>query len=310
MAPQVFLVTGSTSGIGAALVEHILTRGDKVIATGRKIEEKLGHLKAKSENVALLELEVTAGIEVIKAKIETAWNIFGHIDVVMNNAGMSAMTAIEDANDAYVQSMFSVNLFGPVHITQAILPLFRAQGHGCIAFTSSSSSWMALPTMSHYSMTKAALSAFAECLHKEVSDLGIRSVAFDCGGFITNLMQPREGAHASPAGAEPSDAYKPLFGSIIGMFSNDPMSLMPGSPDRAASTMVDVIKGEGVAAGRPWAARVVLGSDAYDSALNRRQEELKLLKAWQPVSASTDERKFEPREDVRRVSRMTGVEGL
>ena len=97
MAPQVFLVTGSTSGIGAALVEHILARGDKVIATGRKVEEKLGHVKAGSENVALLELEVTAGFEEIKAKVETAWNIFGHIDVVMNNAGMSAMTAIEDA---------------------------------------------------------------------------------------------------------------------------------------------------------------------------------------------------------------------
>ena len=206
--------------------------------------------------------------------------------------------------------MFSVNLFGPVHITQAILPLFRAQGHGCVAFTSSSSSWMALPTMSHYSMTKAALSAFAECLHKEVSDLGIRSVAFDCGGFITNLMQPREGARAAPAGAGPSDAYKPLFGSIIGMFSNDPMSLMPGSPAKAASTMIDVVKGEGVAGGRPWAVRVVLGSDAYDSAVNRRREELKLLKAWQAVSASTDERKFEPREDVRKFSRVTGVDQL
>ncbi|EGR50296.1 uncharacterized protein TRIREDRAFT_59002 [Trichoderma reesei QM6a] len=310
MAPQVFLVTGSTSGIGAALVEHILSRGDKVIATGRKVEEKLGHVKAQYENIALMELEVTAGIEVIRTQIETAWNIFGHIDVVMNNAGMSAMTAIEDANDAYVQNMFSVNLFGPAHITQAILPLFRAQGHGCVAFTSSSSSWMALPTMSHYSMTKAALSAFAECLHKEVSDLGIRSVAFDCGGFITNLMQPRQGAHASPAGPEPSNAYKPLFDNIIGMFSNDPMSLMPGSPAKAASTMIDVIKGEGVAAGRPWAARVVLGSDAYDSGLNRRQEELQLLKAWQPVSASTDERRFEPRDDFRKVSRMTGVDQL
>lgn len=78
-------------------MEHILSRGDKVIATGRKVEEKLGHVKAQYENIALMELEVTAGIEVIRTQIETAWNIFGHIDVVMNNAGMSAMTAIEDA---------------------------------------------------------------------------------------------------------------------------------------------------------------------------------------------------------------------
>ncbi|QYT03314.1 hypothetical protein H0G86_010283 [Trichoderma simmonsii] len=310
MAPLVFLVTGSTSGIGAALVDHILSRGDKVIASGRKVEERLGHLKSKSDNIALLELEVTAPIEEIKTKIEAAWNIFGHIDVLMNNAGMSAMTTIEDASDAYVQNMFNVNLFGPVHLTQAILPFFRAQGKGCVAFTSSSSSWMALPTMSHYSMAKAGLSSFAEGLHKEVIGLGIRSVAFDCGGFITNLMQPREGAHASPPGAEPTDAYKPLLGSVIGMFSNDPMGLMPGSPARAASTMIDVIKGEGVAAGRPWASRVILGSDALDSARNRREDELKLLKAWEPVSTSTDERKYTPRDDLRKFTMVTGSEQL
>lgn len=203
--------------------------------------------------------------------------------------------------------MFQVNLFGQVHMTQAILPLFRAQGHGIVAFTSSSSSWMALPTMAHYSMTKAALSAFAESLHKEVCDLGIRSVAFDCGGFITNLMQPRDGAHAAPPSSEPTEAYKPLLGGIVGMFSTDPLGLMPGAPANAASTMVDVIKGEGVAAGRPWAARVVLGSDALDSAINRREEELKLLKAWGPVSASTDERKFVPRDDIRNFTKVTGV---
>ncbi|KAL7935926.1 hypothetical protein V8C35DRAFT_264402 [Trichoderma chlorosporum] len=310
MAPLVFLVTGSTSGIGAALVDHILSRGDKVIATGRKIEERIGHLKSKSDNIALLELEVTAPIEDLRTKVETAWNIFGHIDVLMNNAGMSAMATIEDASDAYVQNMFNVNLFGPAHLTQAILPFFRAQGKGIIAFTSSSSSWLALPAMSHYSMAKAGLSAFAECLDKEVSGLGIRSVAFDCGGFITNLMQPREGAHASPPSAEPTEAYKPLLGSVIGMFSNDPMSLMPGSPARAASTMIDVIKGEGVAVGRPWAVRVILGSDALDTAKNRREDELALLTAWGPVSASTDERKYTPRDDLRKFTMVTGVEGL
>lgn len=202
--------------------------------------------------------------------------------------------------------MFQVNVFGQLHTTQAILPLFRAQGHGCIAFTSSSSSWMALPTMSHYSMTKAALSSFAESLHKEVSGLGIRVVAFDCGGFITNLMQPREGDHAPTS--EPTEAYKPLLAEFLGMFATDPMGLMPGEPANAASTMVDVIKQEGVAASRPWAVRVVLGSDALDSAKHRREEELKLLQDWEPVSVSTDGRKYVPRDDLRKYTVVAGVE--
>ncbi|RFU76793.1 3-oxoacyl-acyl-carrier- reductase [Trichoderma arundinaceum] len=309
MAPLVFLVTGATSGIGAALVEHILSRGDKVIASGRKVEQRIGHLKSTSDNLALLELDITAGIAEVKAQIQRAWNIFGHIDVLMNNAGMSAAKTVEDADDAYVQNIFQVNVFGQVHTTQAILPLFRGQGHGCVAFTSSSAGWMALPTMSHYSMTKAALSSFAEGLHKEVSGLGIRSVAFDCGGFITNLGQPREGevSHSSPS-AEPTEAYKPLFAEFMGVFATNPLELMPGDPAKAASTMVDVIKGEGVAAGRPWAVRVVLGSDALDSAKRRREEELKLLNDWAAVSANTDGRKYVPRADFRKYTVVTGVE--
>ena len=95
MAPLVWLVTGSTSGIGLALVQHIHARGDKVIASGRKVEERLGHLK--TDSFALHEMDITSSGEVIAAKIKEAWLIFGHIDVLVNNAGMSAMSAAEEA---------------------------------------------------------------------------------------------------------------------------------------------------------------------------------------------------------------------
>jgi NAD(P)-dependent dehydrogenase (short-subunit alcohol dehydrogenase family) len=95
MAPLVWLVTGSTSGIGAALIEQITARGDKVIASGRNVDQKLGHLK--SDKVALLELDITADFSQIEAQMEQAWGIFGHIDVLMNNAGMSALKSAEEA---------------------------------------------------------------------------------------------------------------------------------------------------------------------------------------------------------------------
>jgi NADP-dependent 3-hydroxy acid dehydrogenase YdfG len=95
MAPLVWIVTGSTSGIGASLVKEIVARGDRVIATGRKVEEKLGHLK--SDSLALLEFDVTAERAEIDAKIKEAWGIFGHIDVVMNNAGVTALKSAEEA---------------------------------------------------------------------------------------------------------------------------------------------------------------------------------------------------------------------
>lgn len=95
MPQTVWFVTGTTSGIGAALVNHIISRGDKIIASGRNVEKKLGHLK--SENVALLELDVAAGKPAVEAQVKKAWEAFGHIDVLINNAGMSALKAAEDA---------------------------------------------------------------------------------------------------------------------------------------------------------------------------------------------------------------------
>ncbi|KAL4880755.1 hypothetical protein BJY04DRAFT_228150 [Aspergillus karnatakaensis] len=285
MAPTVWLITGSTSGIGAALIDCIAARGDKVIASGRRVEERIGHLK--SDSIALLELDIAAGKSAIKTQIEKAWNIFGHIDVLVNNAGMSAINSVEQADDTYIANMFQVNLFGQMHVTQAILPFFRAQGHGTITFTSSSSGWMALPFMSHYSMTKAALSTFAESLHKEISPLGLRAVAFDLGGYPTHLMQPRNDT-PQPEESATIDAYEPLLGELVSMFSIDPMDLMPGDPAKCASVMVDIVKGEGVAVGRKWAVRVVLGSDSLDYANARRRQEVELLERWEDVSVTTD----------------------
>jgi NAD(P)-dependent dehydrogenase (short-subunit alcohol dehydrogenase family) len=95
MAPLVWLVTGTTSGIGLALVQHLAARGDKVIASGRKAEERLSHLK--SDEVAVLDLDICAGWTDIERQVERAWNIFGHIDVLLNNAGASAMKSAEEA---------------------------------------------------------------------------------------------------------------------------------------------------------------------------------------------------------------------
>ena len=95
MAPIFCLVTGSTSGIGAALVQEIISRGNKVIATGRKVEQRLSHLKI--DKTALLELDTTADRGTTVEALQEAWKIFGHIDTVVNNAVVSAMKSAEEA---------------------------------------------------------------------------------------------------------------------------------------------------------------------------------------------------------------------
>jgi len=176
-----------------------------------------------------------------------------------------------------------------MRITQSILPLFRARGHGCIGFTSSSTAWAALPFMAHYAASKAALSAFVDGLHKEVRPHGIQCLSFECGGFPTHLGQPRDAGDGGFGAVGPTiAAYQPLFGELVAMFASDPMAYMPGDLAKAAARIVDVIKREGLAAGKPWAVRVAIGSDGFLTAKQRCEEQLALLNTWKDLSCSTD----------------------
>lgn len=99
-APHVWLITGTTSGIGLALAEYIAARGDKVIATGRCAEDRLG--KRASNDLVPLDLDVTASLEDIRRQVDKAIGIFGHIDAVVSNAGWTSISSIEEAEYVYV----------------------------------------------------------------------------------------------------------------------------------------------------------------------------------------------------------------
>lgn len=185
--------------------------------------------------------------------------------------------------------MFQVNFFGHLHVTKAVLPHMRSRGSGCIAFTSSSSVWAMLPFMSHYSASKAALSAFVESLSKEVRPFGIRCVALECGGFPTQLGQSRDPTSGGFGSGGPAiEAYTPLFSSLVGRFMTNPMAHMPGDVVQAAAAMFNIVTRQGLAAEKPWAIRIALGTDGMGSAKQRCSEQLNLIKEWKDVSQSTD----------------------
>ena len=94
MAPLVWLITGCSSGFGEQFVHQILARGDKVIATGRQASTRLSHLK--ETDASILELDVTASPAEIDAKVQEAIAIYGHIDILINNAGFVSMSFVEE----------------------------------------------------------------------------------------------------------------------------------------------------------------------------------------------------------------------
>ncbi|VUC23935.1 unnamed protein product [Clonostachys rosea] len=287
MAPLVWLVTGASAGIGAALVEEIVRRGDKVIAANRQVNQMADRA---SENVSLLELDITSGSKVIANKVKEAWQIFGHIDVLVNNAGTFLLAPFEDISDDDAERIFQTNVFGQLHMTRAILPFFRQQGSGTITFTASNQLWGNMPYTTYYNMTKWTASSFAESLHKEVSSLGIRCVAFECGGVATRLFEPREKDKVTSGQNKevrsPIEAYVPGFAAASQVLAE--WGLPPGDPAKVAKAMADVVKGEGLATGRVWSSRIALGSDSFRWQKLKRQQEGIVMDRWEDVTLSTD----------------------
>lgn len=160
------LITGSSSGFGLETARTFLERGWSVIATMRAPREDL--LPA-SERLRVLPLDVTNADSIAKVVDEA-----GRADVLVNNAGAGMMGALEGTPMAATRELFELNTFGPMALTQALLPGFRAQRSGVIVNVSSAVTLKPLPLLSTYTASKAAVEAFSENLAIEVEPFGVR----------------------------------------------------------------------------------------------------------------------------------------
>lgn len=183
---KVWFITGSSRGFGRVWTEAALKRGDKVAATARRLES-IADLKDKyKDNVLTLELDVTKPEQVNKAVAE-AYNHFGKLDIVLNNAGYSLVGTIEEANAEDVRAMYETNVFGPLAVIQAALPLLRKQGYGHIMGTSSNLGHVVLPVIGYYCSSKWAFEAIYESLALEVKEFGIKVTIIEPGAYATEF---------------------------------------------------------------------------------------------------------------------------
>lgn len=187
-----------------------------------------------------------------------------------------------------MQDIFAVNVFGPIRVTQAILPLFRSQGHGSIAFIGAGVAWGPIAFLAHYSAAKSALNSFAEGLRKELRGQNIQCTILEPGGFASQLGLPREGSVEGFGKYQPSvQAYAELFAETMGAFVNEIAPNIPGDLLKMAHTIVDLV-GSGVMADK-LPVRVVLGSDALAVVKQKCTEQVKLLGESEDVSRRTDQ---------------------
>jgi NAD(P)-dependent dehydrogenase (short-subunit alcohol dehydrogenase family) len=160
------LITGCSSGFGLETAKYFLERDWNVIATMRTPREDL---LPSSENLRIIPLDVT-NAESIRAAVETA----GPIDVLVNNAGIGLLNAVEGTPMEMIRDIFETNTFGVMAMTQAVLPQFRERGAGVIVNVTSSVTLKSLPLVSVYTASKAAINAFTESMALELEQFGVR----------------------------------------------------------------------------------------------------------------------------------------
>jgi len=183
---KVWFITGASRGFGRVWADAALNRGDKVAATARTLAS-IADLKEKyGANVLTLELDVTRPDQV-KTAVAQAHAYFGRLDIVLNNAGYSLVGTIEEAGANDVRALYDTNIFGPLSVIQAVLPLLRKQGGGHILGTSSGLGHVTMPVIGYYCSSKWAFEAIHESLAAEVKPFGIKVTIIEPGAYATEF---------------------------------------------------------------------------------------------------------------------------
>src|SRR5580700_5482251 len=227
---QVWLVTGSSRGLGRAIVEAGLLASNKVLATARGIESLRDLSERYGDQIKLFPLDVTDESAAAGA-IKTAIDAFGSLDVVINNAGYGNLSSIEDTPLSDFRAQIETNLFGTIIVTKAALPYFRERKAGHFIQFSSVGGRIGPPGRGPYSAAKWGVEGFSEVLSREVAPLGIKVTIVEPGGFRTDF------AGSSTKLNEGNHDYDSTVGATA-RFQRDYNGKQPGDPKKAAQAIV------------------------------------------------------------------------
>ena len=269
----VWLITGCSTGFGRELARALLRRGHGVVVTARNTAT-LDEF-ASSGNALVAALDVTLPLQIADV-VRQAETRFGHIDVLVNNAGYGYLAAVEEGEDDEVRAMFETNVFGLANMTKAVLPGMRARGRGHIVNISSMGGLIGFPGIGYYNATKFAVEGLSEALAKETAPLGIKVTIVEPGPFRTDwagrsLKTPKTAIadYAQSAGARRA-AIQDYSGS------------QQGDPVRGAEAIIDAVESP-----EP-PLHLLLGRPAYEMAAAKFKQFAAEMEKWRQVSLGAD----------------------
>ena len=270
---KTWLITGVSRGIGKALAEAALARGDTVIGTVREGDPRIG---AGEGTFHCLRLEIRDPVA-IQDTIARAFDLAGRIDVIVNNAGYGLLGAMENASDAEMTRLFEVNVFGPVRLIRAVLPRLRAQRAGHIINITSIAGRAPMPGSALYAATKSAMEGLSESLSQEVSHLGIKVTAVAPGAFRTDFLSE----HSVRKSDSASEDYDASAGKTLERL--DAMAgKQLGDPARGALAIL------ALADSNTPPVHLLLGTDALRRARERLDTVIEQIDSWEDTTRSTD----------------------
>jgi NAD(P)-dependent dehydrogenase (short-subunit alcohol dehydrogenase family) len=279
--PRTWLITGSSRGLGRALAEAVLAAGHQLVATARNPDSLADLVNRYPDTARAVALDVTDRAQA-DAAIRAAVDAFGHLDVLVNNAGYANVNSIEDFAEDDFRAQIETNLWGVINVTRAALPVLREQRSGHILQISSIGGRITAPGIGPYQTAKWAVEGFSGVLSQEVAPFGVHVTLIEPGGFRTDW------AGSSMAVNDVREEYLPTVGRRIEAVAQG--MPMAGDPEKGAQAMIRITEVENPP------LRLVLGSDAYrlvraaDAAKTVADEE------WQALTFSTDAHDAAPAE--------------
>lgn len=272
---KVWLVTGSSSGLGRAIAEEVLASGDRVVVTARSRESAEQVAATAPERALPLALDVTDRASV-SAAVSAAEEWSGRIDVLVNNAAYGLYGAVEEVSDEEMLALFQTNLFGVARVLRAVLPGMRRNRSGAIVNIGSIAGLVGTSGNGFYAASKFALEGLSEALQAELQPLGIRVILLEPSGIRTDF----HGRSYRRAECRISD-YEETAGRQIAAF----LSLngrQAGDPRRIARLLIKLINSPEP----PF--RLLAGAAAVDRSRPKLKAMLENIDAWESVSRSTD----------------------
>jgi NAD(P)-dependent dehydrogenase (short-subunit alcohol dehydrogenase family) len=271
---KVWLITGSSRGLGRALAEAVLRQGHRLVASARNPARLDGLHQEFGSRVHLFAHDVTEP-RAADLALEAAMVAFGRLDVLVNNAGYGDVGSVEDTPVEEIRAQIETNLFGTIYTTKAAIPLMRRQGSGHIVQFSSVGGRIGATGRAAYSAAKWGVEGFSEALAKEVAPLGIKVTIIEPGGFRTGFA----GASTTLRVSRPE--YEPTVGAAL-RYQQGYDGNQPGDPNKAAKVLLEIVEMPDPP------LRLPLGSDAIHAIEQADVAKIEADRKWRALSLSTD----------------------